>query len=73
MIEYGMFEYRESMGDAIYTRSGIYRVEYRRGCIYASLNIRGVDICNVQWGEDAMRQGLHICGSNIGVVEYGRG
>ena len=50
MIEYGMFEYRESMGDAIYTRSGIYRVEYRRGCIYASLNIRGVDICNAQGG-----------------------
>ena len=29
-------------------RSAIYRVEYRCGCIYASLNIRGVDICNVQ-------------------------
>ena len=24
-------------------------------------------------GEDAMRQGLHMCGSNIGVVEYGCG
>ena len=52
MIEYGMFEYRDSTRgeDAIYTRSAIYRVEYRRGCIYAGLNIRGVDIEIVQGG-----------------------
>ena len=50
MIEYGMFEYMQCTrgDDATYTRSAIHRVEYRRGCIYAGLNIRGVDICNVQ-------------------------
>ena len=52
MIEYGIFEYRDSRRgeDAIYTRSAIHRVDYRRGCIYAGLNIRGVDIEIVQRG-----------------------
>ena len=33
-----------------YIQGLLYRVEYRRGCIYASLNIRGVDIEIVQGG-----------------------
>ena len=50
VIEYGIFEYRNSTGgeDAIYTRSATHRVDYRRGCIYAGLNIRGVGIEIVQ-------------------------
>ena len=51
MVVYGMFEYIQGTGgDGTYTRSAIYRVEYRCGCIYASLNIRGVDVEIVQGG-----------------------
>ena len=52
VVEYGIFDYRGSRrgGDAIYTRSAIHRVEYRRGCICVCLNIRGVDIEIVQGG-----------------------
>ena len=56
VIEYGMFEYIQCTRgeDAMYTRPAIHRIEYRRGCVYAGLNIRGVDIVIVQ-GERVQR------------------